>query len=377
MSIPEEYPRLPRGAGSISYNKGAWEGRWFEDGQRQYFRDPDYHLVYDELLSRWKRKSLGQYVPPAEMTVRDLVETYISRRIAYNKWKPSTIHMHQRTARLHIYPSIGKLRILSIDPPRLQHWIDQLATRYSPNTITACTSLLSAAFNHAVSLGIIPSNPCRYVEHPDVIAKTPQTWSLEHIALVDRALRDDPMWLALYRLVLSTGMRPGEVRALIWSDIDFVAGRVRIARTISEDAQGHIVVGTSTKSGTTRYVPLTAGPRAALLGWQAVQPRRSINPSIDWIFPGGRDKPLARTTWVNRHTRLIAETGVPAITFHGLRHTSGSLEMAAGTPLKVVSERLGHKDPAFTARVYQHVDTELQQAAADALDARLFGEKSG
>jgi integrase len=58
---------------------------------------------------------------------------------------------------------------------------------------------------------------------------------------------------------------------------------------------------------------------------------------------------------------------------HGLRHTSATLELAVGTPIKVVSERLGHKDPLTTQRIYLHVDVSLQRSAADAMDERLFG----
>jgi integrase len=38
-----------------------------------------------------------------------------------------------------------------------------------------------------------------------------------------------------------------------------------------------------------------------------------------------------------------------------------------------VSERLGHKDVLTTMRIYQHVSVDMQRAAADALDDRLFG----
>jgi integrase len=38
-----------------------------------------------------------------------------------------------------------------------------------------------------------------------------------------------------------------------------------------------------------------------------------------------------------------------------------------------VSERLGHKDPLTTQRIYLHVDVTLQRSAADAMDERIFG----
>src|SRR6478736_6488330 len=182
MPTPKDlgYPLLPRGAGSISFNKGAWEGRWRGKGAPpETFRHADYMVVYEDMLSRWKRRQAGQYVAPAELTIRDLVETYIDRRIAYNKWAPSTIHMNQRIARLHIYPHIGNLRLLSVDAPRLQHWIDQLARTLKPNTINCCTSLLAAAYNQSVAKSIVPENPCRHLEHPSPLPSVHVTWTVE------------------------------------------------------------------------------------------------------------------------------------------------------------------------------------------------------
>ena len=43
------------------------------------------------------------------------------------------------------------------------------------------------------------------------------------------------------------------------------------------------------------------------------------------------------------------------IRLHDLRHTHASILLKAGVPVKVVSERLGHANPAFTITVYQHI----------------------
>ena len=63
--------------------------------------------------------------------------------------------------------------------------------------------------------------------------------------------------------------------------------------------------------------------------------------------------------------------GLP-VRLHDLRHTAASLMLAAGVPLKVVSEALGHSSIAITADVYSHVTPDLRREAADALD-RAFG----
>jgi integrase len=41
--------------------------------------------------------------------------------------------------------------------------------------------------------------------------------------------------------------------------------------------------------------------------------------------------------------KLVKAAGVRRIKFHGLRHTSATLQLQAGVPLKVVQERLNHK----------------------------------
>ena len=50
-----------------------------------------------------------------------------------------------------------------------------------------------------------------------------------------------------------------------------------------------------------------------------------------------------------RFRELIRQAGLPPIRLHDLRHTSASLALAAGVPLKVVSDRLGHSTIGITA----------------------------
>ena len=66
--------------------------------------------------------------------------------------------------------------------------------------------------------------------------------------------------------------------------------------------------------------------------------------------------------------------GVPTIQSTSVSRTPCSL--AHGEHPKVVSERLGHYDPAFTLRVYSHVLPGMQAQAAMRLEERLFGKKT-
>lgn len=63
--------------------------------------------------------------------------------------------------------------------------------------------------------------------------------------------------------------------------------------------------------------------------------------------------------------RTVAKVDIPEISLHDLRHTPATLLLKAGVHVKVVSERLGHANVAFTMNLYQHVLPGMQAEAAD------------
>ena len=71
--------------------------------------------------------------------------------------------------------------------------------------------------------------------------------------------------------------------------------------------------------------------------------------------------------------RITEKAKVRPITFHGMRHTCATLLLRAGVPIKVVSERLGHKKVQTIMDVYMHVLPDMQKDAAETLNSVLFG----
>ena len=93
-----------------------------------------------------------------------------------------------------------------------------------------------------------------------------------------------------------------------------------------------------------------------------------------FIFATTNGSPLDWKVLVRRHFKRIVQTaGVPPIRPYDLRHTCATLLLAAGENVKVVSERLGHASAALTLDVYSHVLPDMQQQAAERLEAILFG----
>lgn len=59
------------------------------------------------------------------------------------------------------------------------------------------------------------------------------------------------------------------------------------------------------------------------------------------------------------------------IRFHDLRHTNATLLLKQGVSMKVVQERLRHKEMSTTANIYSHVDKEMQKEATNKLNSLL------
>jgi integrase len=69
--------------------------------------------------------------------------------------------------------------------------------------------------------------------------------------------------------------------------------------------------------------------------------------------------------------RVIKAAGVKSIPFRGLRHRAATLMFAAGVPVKVIQERLGHAGIEITLGTYTHVLPTMGAEAAKQVAAVL------
>ena len=83
------------------------------------------------------------------------------------------------------------------------------------------------------------------------------------------------------------------------------------------------------------------------------------------MFTNKTGQPLNAESISQLFDRSVARSSLPRNRLHDLRHTHATLLVAAGVPIKVVSERLGHAHPGFTMATYQHVLPGMSADAAD------------
>lgn len=375
---------LAWGYGFVSERKRVdgsirWQARWYErqaDGadklRSRSFGTKD--QAEDFLRENGRDRRDGRYTPVEDMTVGQAVLDYIER--GESRWKPITYATYRQRAFTHLIPRLGTIRLAEMTTARVQHWIDQVhRSGNHPKTITESTRLLSSSLAEAARLSIIRHNPVTGVRLPGIPAPTHRTWNDREIATVLATVADDPMWHAVYRVALFTGMRPGELRALTWVDIDLGKRTIQIRRTITRDAANRETVGTSTKTGRARSVAIPASTVEALRVWKVAQARLQLAAETwddrRFVFTGKHGQYLGGTTWATYQAVMIDRAGVTAIGLHEVRHTNATAELEAGTHPLIVSNRLGHARIETTLNLYSHVSPDLQRSATDALEARI------
>lgn len=185
----------------------------------------------------------------------------------------------------------------------------------------------------------------------------------------------DP-WHVMWLMFARTGMRRGEVVALLWRDLDFKAGRISVRRATDSAKAGKAKLP---KSRHSRVIDVDSLLMSELKAFKAARGAiaRDLARPDSFIF--GDDNGRLKTpqfvgkAWARRIKRAKKiYTELPEIGVHGLRHTHATLLFQIRDTPKVVSERLGLSTISITIDIYQAVLPPMQRAAADRF-AELLG----
>ena len=274
-----------------------------------------------------------------------------------------------------IAPTIGRERVVELTARRCQTWIDGLGKTYSPARIELVRAVATGALKEAMRMDVIPANPMAGVRMPRKRQPERVTWTAAEANAILKASEDDVQLHAYYAVALTTGMRPGEIRALMWKDIDLERGQITVRRSMTRDADYRPIVGETTKTGRVRVVAIPERTVTALRRQKVQQAERRLR-ADQWantglVFDRGDGHVMAQQTFARHHAQMCDRAGVPHVSPHGMRHTAATLLLEAGLDVKVVADTLGHSTTTTTRDIYQHTTERLQRTAADALGALL------
>ncbi len=99
----------------------------------------------------------------------------------------------------------------------------------------------------------------------------------------------------------------------------------------------------------------------------------SVYKDSDLVFRREDGSPVHADSFTQAFDAEVRRSGLPRIRLHDLRHTHATIALRAGIPVKVISERLGHENPAFTMKQYAHVLPGMQAEVAALVAALVTG----
>ena len=324
----------------------------------------------------------GKTAAAAPLLVRDWVERYLEEVV---RLYPSvtTYERYTSAADLHIFPTVGDVPLNELSARHIRTMDRALADGatskkgLSPRSIQIIHTVLSGAYEYALEMEMVDYNPIRSGPRPKAPRKKivpPEMLPVKH--LLQLAEREQH-WLFTYIHVLNyTGMRRGEAMALDWSCIDWDQRVINVRVTAGKTHKHGMLVKPPKSLSGIRAIALDARTVEVLRRHQESQITAGFgNGRVGLVFPAPDGELMKPTTMLRQLKELGARVGLPAITFHSLRHFHISVTLQAGENVAVVAERAGHSDPSVTLRQYAHVLSGWQQGAADAFASAMGGDQ--
>jgi integrase len=193
-----------------------------------------------------------------------------------------------------------------------------------------------------------------------------QTYTPDEIRRVLRTADDDRNG-HLWYLALS-GLRRGEIAGAKWSDIDFDAGTITIARNRVQVGAATVVENEPKTQSSRRTLPLDEGlvgvlRRASARCAQEKLALGAAHADSGYVACNEAGAPYTPGALTNMWHRLTRAAGVRPIRLHDARHSCGTALHLRGVPMAVIAKWSGHADASITARIYAHSQDDALRAA--------------
>lgn len=350
---------LPNGRYRVQWRDAA--GNWRSPVPSQSFATKT--MARDYGLDREAEVRSGTARDPnaGRMLLKDWVTEWLDNRVAEQR----TLNRIRGHMRNHVLQPVGDvkalglLRLDQLDEMALQSWVKRLqAQGLAPATVDGIYKTLGSALRAAVRARKILYDPTTGVRLPTIPPPSDFYWERDEITALRQHLTD-PRDLALFELLIGTGMRWSEAIGLHAPRWQPLRRRVSVVEVITED-QG-FALKLYPKGGKRRDLPALSNE---LL--EAMAAHLAINEPVDCGLDHGRDTctglvfhqnghPISRGWW----PRKILDPAIEAAevrrgTPHDLRHTYASWLALDGVSMRVIQSLLGHVSIRTTER-YSHL----------------------
>ena len=270
---------------------------------------------------------------------------------------------------------IGNKPLSQIRPLHLQNHLNSLVS-YSDSYIKKQYDLLCQIFHYAFRNGCTPTDYSEDLTRPRGKAEVSGRSLTAHERRVLLSVLDGHRGELFCKLILYCGMRPSEVQALQWKDIDLKSNTILISKSMKRDGS----IGQPKTKSAYRDVPIPLHLLPLL--------KSSRKEAFEYLFP--LSLTWRRRMWDNVKREMNLAMGcatyrnklVPPypladdFTLYNLRHTYCTDLEKAGVPINIASRLMGHANITITSKVYTHASVEALELARALIDGQQRGQES-
>ncbi|HXJ18995.1 MAG TPA: site-specific integrase [Polyangia bacterium] len=354
------------GQGSVWIQGGNTWIRWRQNGRRRTRKFPGCDAEVRKTAERALavalldlaagRAGLEVERPPSPPLSKLWIDIIARREGTHRAWRDDASRW-----KVHLGPFLGHVLPDEVTPAEVRRFVEvKIAAGLSTTTAGHCVRLLSTFYADLVERGFAKVNPVRSVprstrrlyKNAHDPRTTPFLERAEDIAAVFRKL-DEPH-ATIFAVGALAGLRPGEVLALEWGDVDLDARRITVRRQVRYGRVG------PPKSGRPRFVPIADALGKILAEWRLATGSQGqlFRPAVP--TRGGRKGAPPRFVQLHTvHTALATALEKcrlpPALTLYGCtRHTYASHFVLGGGSIEKLQAILGHASVTTTER-YAHL----------------------
>lgn len=312
------------------------------------------------------------FVETSKLLVSDFLNQWVDGKIDVSARTQASYRMQLKRP----MSTLGSLRLQELSPTATQHCVSLLAEAgLSPRTIEYTHRILRSALQDAVRQGLLIRNPGDHVTLPRKIKRAPSILTMQQVHLFLEKTSDDPLQ-PLWRLLLTSGLRPGEALALKWTDINTDEKWASINRTLVDDGNGHLNLVEQPKADSSRRIGLPESTTNSLKEYKKRQAAEILLAGkhyerLGLIFANSVGHPLDLSMVRRRWKTALKAADLPKVRLYDCRHSHLTSLLQNGADIAWVAARAGHKNIKMTRDHYAHVLPEVHREMGEMTERLL------
>jgi integrase len=371
--------RRGHGEGSIHQRSdGRWVGvaelGWSEGKRRRkYVYGNTQREAIDQLRQVQTATEAGLPAPDDSLTVEQHLTRWIS--LQPDHLSANTIDNYSWAINSHLIPALGKKRLSKLTPTEVSVMLkSKVDAGLSASSRSRIRSVLVKALRQAEAEGLLQRNVAALAMSSPASVKAGRSLTQPQAKTLLKEL-EGHRHQALFTILLTMGLHPGEVTGLPWDLVDLDAGVLHVRQSLKRE-RGTLTVGDVKTPKSRRSLAIPSLALTSLRRHRADQARERLAVGSEWVdsglvFASEVGTPLDPANVRRTLAKTTEAAGLGHWTPNELRHSAVSLLSAAGVPIEEIADVVGHDGTRMTTGIYRHVLSPVISSGSQAMDRML------